>query len=199
MASTTLKKITTRAKQLRKRDKKLTWKNAVKKAGAEYRAKKPVKAPTQYKSKTTGKWKNLTAEDKTNLKQLKKYKYQLRGIGKGPKPTGKPVVPATYPRFVNKPKGQVKGVPGKHTDTKSHNVNIRVVSGTSENEAAIRDIKYHSQMLLARQKAKKGFSHMAKDKTHSAASRRAMMNAAKDQQKYIQYHRAALNRAKKLL
>jgi hypothetical protein len=44
MASNALKKITTRAKQIRKAHPGTSWKGAVKKAGAEYRAgKKPAK------------------------------------------------------------------------------------------------------------------------------------------------------------
>jgi hypothetical protein len=42
--SNPLKKITARAKQIRKRHKAMTWKAAIKKAGAEYRGKKkPVR------------------------------------------------------------------------------------------------------------------------------------------------------------
>jgi hypothetical protein len=87
MASDTLQKITRRAKQIRKGSKNMDWKTAVKKAGAEYRAgkigkaKKAVKKkPTKYKSKLTGKWKPIKSSD--NVKELRKYKYQLKGIGK---------------------------------------------------------------------------------------------------------------------
>lgn len=62
--SNTLKKITTRAKQIRKAHPSMAWKNAVKKAGAEYRAGKigavRKKAKTKFRQTGTSK----TAADK---------------------------------------------------------------------------------------------------------------------------------------
>ena len=46
MPNTTLQKITARAKQIRKAHPKMTWAAAVKKSGAEYRAKKPAAKKT---------------------------------------------------------------------------------------------------------------------------------------------------------
>lgn len=103
---TALEKIRKTAKGLQRKNPKLKWVDAIKKASVIYNKEKK---PTQYKSKTTGKWKALKPED--SVKELKKYKYQLRGVGK------KKAVAKKSP------------VAKSHKDTKSHNVNIRVVSG----------------------------------------------------------------------
>jgi hypothetical protein len=52
MAATALKKITTRAKQIRKKNPGISWKSAVKKAGAEYRGGKI--SGTKKKRKVSG-------------------------------------------------------------------------------------------------------------------------------------------------
>lgn len=86
---TALQIIIKKAKQLQKGNKKLTWKEAVKKSSAIYnRTKKPA------------------------AKKVVKKK----AIGKKP----------AVKKEISKP--------GKHTDTKSHNVNIRVMSGTAGGE-----------------------------------------------------------------
>lgn len=85
--SSTLKKITARAKQIRKGSKTITWKTAVKKAGAEYRA-----------GKISGK--------KSAVKKVSK---KVSKVSKKRKPAA-----------------------ARHSDQKSHNVNIRVVSGVSK-------------------------------------------------------------------
>jgi len=126
---TALKWITNKAKSIRKGSKTMTWKAAIKKAGVEYRAShkaKPVKKtvkkktvikkPTQYKSKTTGRWKNLTDDDKEHLNDMKKYHYKLRGVD------------TITGNYTSKRKAASRA---KHIDTKSHNVNVRVVSGIS--------------------------------------------------------------------
>jgi hypothetical protein len=74
-----LKQITTRAKQIRKKQKSITWKQAIKKASAEYRG-------------GSIKRKKAIARKPVKRKAAKKAK-------------------------------------AKHIDTKSHNVNIRVLSG----------------------------------------------------------------------
>jgi len=87
MAATALKQITAKAKSLQRANKKLQWKDAIKKASADYRSKHKPAAK----------------------KAVRKKAVRKKAVGK------KPV----------RKKRAVK----RHTDTRSHNVNIRVVSG----------------------------------------------------------------------
>ena len=143
---TALKWITNKAKSIRKGSKTMTWKAAIKKAGAEYRAShkaKPVKKtvkkktvikkPTQYKSKTTGRWKNLTDDDKEHLNDMKKYHYKLRGVD------------TITGNYASKRKAAPRA---KHIDTKSHNVNVRVVSGVRENLDKLHKLHYNIYDLI---------------------------------------------------
>ena|ERR1700679_927757 len=80
MATNALKKITTRAKQIRKKQPGKSWKSAVKQAGAEYRAGK--KAPARKRSgggakkrkARVGTVKRSTAKRKSRVGTKPKYK-----------------------------------------------------------------------------------------------------------------------------
>lgn len=78
MPSTTLTKITARAKQIRKAHPKMAWAAAVKKAGAEYRAKKPAakKTAKRVAKKATPK-KRVSGSPKTTVKGATREAQQL--------------------------------------------------------------------------------------------------------------------------
>jgi len=109
MATTALQQITTKAKALQRADKKLSWKDAIKKASAIYRGKHSLPKKSVTRSK---------AVKKSVRKTVRK---KARNVGKVKKPMA-----------------------GRHTDTRSHNVNIRVISGlpgdhiTADNFARIK-------------------------------------------------------------
>lgn len=168
MATTLIAKIAARAKQLRAKSPSMTWQSALKKAGAEYRGttvKTTSKRPTvKAKRKTTVKRKSKVGDpvynaykkapiaikkiidqlgdepDYSDLKRvaaaLKKKGYfmdygldaqitELRPIKKTP----------------TKKVGAVKKTPvSRHKDTKSHNVNIRVMSGAKKPKVQKADV-----------------------------------------------------------
>jgi hypothetical protein len=81
MAANALKKITTRAKQIRKKQPGKSWKSAVKQAGAEYRAGK--KTPVRRKRKATvGAVKRSPVKRKGRVGTKPKYKviHEVRRI-----------------------------------------------------------------------------------------------------------------------
>jgi hypothetical protein len=83
MAANALKKITTRAKQIRKKQPGKSWKSAVKQAGAEYRAgnKKPVR---KKRAKAVGKAPKAVAKRKSRVGTKPKYQviHEVRKIGR---------------------------------------------------------------------------------------------------------------------
>jgi hypothetical protein len=115
---TALQKIIKGAKALQKKNKNLSWKDAIKKSSKAYNSEKKVNP------------KRIAAVKKTVKKSVKK------------------AIPAKAKKAVNvsytktiKSNSSIKGVKknASHKDTKSHNVNIRVVSGV--NMYAIRDMQ----------------------------------------------------------
>lgn len=151
--STTLKKITAAAKKLYKTGKYKKWTDAVKAASKTVVKKKAAKKSVKQTGSTTKK--------ADVLRQAKKP-------GKRKSATGR-----TYYEYrANRSdKGRLLGI---HKDTKSHNVNIRVMSGIS-------GIKKTAEVLLKKQygelaakklteKTKRGKAAIQKEMSKVAAS-----------------------------
>jgi len=167
MAMTLIAKIAARAKQLRAKSPSMTWQNALKKAGAEYRGttvKTTSKRPTvKAKRKTTVKRKSkvnavkllpqhkvfqvLTKIQAKNRKMNdNKEVYGLRRDGSEKLiifnkdfdndefyAFGAEIGSVGKTKKAIKKLGAVKKTPvSKHKDNKSHNVNIRVMSGVKK-------------------------------------------------------------------
>jgi len=99
-----LQKIITTAKTLQRKNKNLSWKDAIKKASAMYRA--------------------------NNKPAAKKKAAKKKSVGKKPSIAKKSALSRSSAKKGKKIKARKKSAPrAKHIDTKSHNVNVRVISG----------------------------------------------------------------------
>lgn len=115
---TALQKIIKGAKALQKKNKNLSWKDAIKKSSKAYNSEKKVKP------------KRIAA-----VKKSVKKKAVRKAVGK---------------KIASVKKRPVKKT-GSHKDTKSHNVNIRVVSGL-KNMAAVSIIKERLSIIADHEK-----------------------------------------------
>lgn len=156
MAKTLIAQIAARAKQIRSANPRLSWQSALKKAGAEFKGKKttskrtPAKKTPVRKSRKIGS--ALIPEHKPYFKKLTKAAAKKRYYDEnkevfGLRKDGSESLIVRVKDFENpefyafgseigsigkKPKTTKKRATGSHKDTKSHNVNIRVVSGVKK-------------------------------------------------------------------
>lgn len=136
---TALQKIIKGAKALQKKNKSLSWKEAIQKSSKAYNAEKKPAVK----------------------KKVVKKSVRKKVIGR------KPAVKKSARKKVIKKKPAVRK--GRHTDTKSHNVNIRVMSGFKnegimrEYEKALNELDYNTHFLAKEKKLvtefrKKGYA-----------------------------------------
>jgi|SRR5882672_3278759 len=78
MSTTTLKKITTRAKQIRKKQPGISWRSAVKKAGAEYRGGKIRKTRKARKTRPARKKKAVPRKRVKATKKAPRSRVKIR-------------------------------------------------------------------------------------------------------------------------
>ena len=149
------KKVVAEAKKLRKKNPKLTQAQAVKQAWAIMYSKKKVAGYSEERNKIhkeATKWIKHNKKRKPDIskKDLIRTSYDQAAFGPAPK------VGAVKKKAAKKSSSY-------HKDTKSHNVNIRVMSGVDSNMYKIRDgfedtIKFYLQAI---DRIKKDTIHMS--------------------------------------
>lgn len=141
------KKVVAEAKKLRAKNPKLTQAQAVKQAWAIMykKAGKSVKVNgvlEKLKSKAVKAKKNIA------YKIIDKTKVSANAAEKTALNKAKKIIQNTYLGAATKVKAKKpKSTSEMHTDTKSHNVNIKVVSGINQNINTLNDIKYLMQRV----------------------------------------------------
>jgi hypothetical protein len=148
---TAIEKIQAKAKALRKSYPNAKWTDLIKKASTELKKIGSIGA-TSKKKKATKKASTKKAVSKRKpkvVKVLKQHGTSARAYDKRHQalPAGRRISKSGRPYTETRSNRSDKGVLlGVHKDTKSHNVNIRVVSGIAGN--AINDLKVlHSKIM----------------------------------------------------
>jgi len=176
---TALQVIIKEAKAIRKKSPKMEWKKAVAQASAIYASKHKGKSPVGKKHAV----KKKAAKKVAKKKAVGKY---VKTVRKGK------VTDVIYKR---KKIGAVKkSATTMHKDTKSHNVNIRVMSGISGHamhniDKELKQIKHLESLIRSNEIAKKN--------TKDIKAKKAMSNSIKKYKELMKEHKIHITQLKK--
>jgi hypothetical protein len=205
---TALQVIIKEAKAIRKKSPKMEWKKAVAQASAIYASKHKGKSPVGKKkvvkkkaSKKVGTV-HLAKSTNENIKLLEnKIKQQKALLKTDKKNTYLKNVLKTNQNslnFLKKGKKKVgavkKSATTMHKDTKSHNVNIRVMSGISGHamhniDKELKQIKHLESLIRSNEIAKKN--------TKDIKAKKAMSNSIKKYKELMKEHKIHITQLKK--
>jgi hypothetical protein len=194
---TALEKIQLKAKELKTSYPKAKWTDLIKKASTELKKVGSIGA-TSKKKKATKKAATKKAVSKRKPKVVKVLKqrgtsaraydkrHQALPAGRRISKTGRRY---TETRSNRSDKGVLLGLPkGLHKDTKSHNVNIRVVSGINENALnQIKDIQkrmLNSELMANNIKSLMKSDTYKKDKKFMTEAKKTIVNINKTNREY---------------
>jgi hypothetical protein len=194
---TALEKIQLKAKELKRSYPKAKWTDLIKKASTELKKVGSIGA-TSKKKKATKKAATKKAVSKRKpkvVKVLKQHGTSARAYDKRHQalPAGRRISKTgrryTETRSNRSDKGVLLGLPkGLHKDTKSHNVNIRVVSGINENALnQIKDIQkrmLNSELMANNIKSLMKSDTYKKDKKFITEAKKTIVNINKTNREY---------------
>lgn len=170
---TAIEKIQAKAKALRKSYPNAKWTDLIKKASTELKKVGAIGGVSKKKkaTKKAATKKTVSKRKPKIIKVLKQHGTSAREYDKRHQalPAGRRISksgrPYTETRSNRSNKGVLLGIPkSTHKDTKSHNVNIRVVSGLSDK--AIERIKNIQKTILDSELMKKNLQSLIKSDTY---------------------------------
>jgi hypothetical protein len=194
---TAIEKIQAKAKALRKSYPNAKWTDLIKKASTDLKKIGSIGA-TSKKKKATKKAATKKAVSKRKpkvIKVLKQHGTSAKAYDKRHQalPAGRRISKSgrayTETRSNRSDKGVLLGLPkGLHKDTKSHNVNIRVVSGINENALnQIKDIQkrmLNSELMANNIKSLMKSDTYKKDKKFMTEAKKTIVNINKTNREY---------------